>query len=273
MKVFLGGTCAESEWRDNLIKMLEIDYFNPVVDDWTEECMEEEKRQRESCDFCLYVITPRMQGVYSIAEVVDDSNKQPKKTILCVLYEDKGNLPLTTLAFSKGQMKSLGQVGEMVWENGGSVFFTLKHVADFLKQRACMKHILLILLLSNPPASAYGPYNAEVVRVVDGDTIDVKINTFIDQIQYERLRLDGVDTPELRSSSPCERVLAKAAKTFTTDFLVGDVKITVTERGSFGRPLAKLTVGERDLGQELLEVGLGRYYVKKSLRKPWCENL
>ena len=35
-KVFLGGTCNDSLWREELIKKLEIDYFNPVVDDWTE---------------------------------------------------------------------------------------------------------------------------------------------------------------------------------------------------------------------------------------------
>ena len=68
-KVFLGGTCNESTWRDELIKKLKIDYFNPVVDDWTEECYKEELRQREICDYCLYVITPKMTGVYSIAEV------------------------------------------------------------------------------------------------------------------------------------------------------------------------------------------------------------
>ena len=49
-KVFLGGTCNESTWRDRLIEMLEIDYFNPVVDDWTEECYEEGLRRREICE-------------------------------------------------------------------------------------------------------------------------------------------------------------------------------------------------------------------------------
>ena len=38
MKVFLGGTCAESKWREKLIPLLKCDYFNPVVDDWTPEC-------------------------------------------------------------------------------------------------------------------------------------------------------------------------------------------------------------------------------------------
>lgn len=58
MKVFLGGTCNESTWRDQLISMLKIDFFNPVVEDWTPECQEEEIKQRNECDFCLYVITP-----------------------------------------------------------------------------------------------------------------------------------------------------------------------------------------------------------------------
>ena len=31
MKVFLGGTCAESKWREKLIPLLQCDYFNPVV--------------------------------------------------------------------------------------------------------------------------------------------------------------------------------------------------------------------------------------------------
>ena len=41
MRVFLGGTCANTTWRNELIPLLEkmgIDYFNPVVDDWTEDC-------------------------------------------------------------------------------------------------------------------------------------------------------------------------------------------------------------------------------------------
>ena len=44
-KVFLGGTCNESTWRNELIPLLEnagVEYFNPVVDNWTPECQEEE---------------------------------------------------------------------------------------------------------------------------------------------------------------------------------------------------------------------------------------
>ena len=54
-KVFLGGTCNGSKWRKDLINLLKIDYFDPVVDNWTPECQKEENRQRAICDFNLYV--------------------------------------------------------------------------------------------------------------------------------------------------------------------------------------------------------------------------
>lgn len=127
-KVFLGGTCNNSTWRDKLIPLLKIDYFNPVVDDWTPECQDEEIRQRESCDYCLYTITPKMTGVYSIAEVVDDSNKRSEKTILCVLDEDDES------SFSETQIKSLKQVKEMVKNNGANVFDSLEDIASFLNK-------------------------------------------------------------------------------------------------------------------------------------------
>ena len=42
--VFLGGTCNNSTWRDKLIPLLKIDYFNPVVEDWTEEAQQIENK-------------------------------------------------------------------------------------------------------------------------------------------------------------------------------------------------------------------------------------
>ena len=59
-KVFLGGTCNGSSWRDDFIKHLKINYYRPDSDHWTPEMMEEEIQQRAECDFCLYVITPKI---------------------------------------------------------------------------------------------------------------------------------------------------------------------------------------------------------------------
>lgn len=129
IKVFLGGTCNESKWREILISMLKIDYFNPVVEDWTPECMEEELRQRKECDYVLYFITPKMTGVYSIAEVIDDSNKQPEKTIFSLSYDDFDK------SFTEGQIKSLKAVGDMVARNGGKFLDDIGKVADYLNAK------------------------------------------------------------------------------------------------------------------------------------------
>ena len=127
--LFMGGTCNESLWRDDLIKLLDdtkVSWFNPVVEDWTPECQEEEKRQRKSSDYVLYVITTKMIGVYSIAEVIDDSNKRPDKTIFCYLKKDGDD------KFNKAQKKSLESVKDMVKDNKGEVFDSLKDIADYL---------------------------------------------------------------------------------------------------------------------------------------------
>lgn len=136
-KVFLGGTCNDSSWRERLIPMLKIGHFNPVVPDWTPECQAEEIRQRENCDFVLYVITPLMEGVYSIAEVIDDSNKRPEKTVFCVLGSDlapnqEEKEHKFCMCFSDRQLKSLDAVGRMVERNGGVYLTSLEEVADYL---------------------------------------------------------------------------------------------------------------------------------------------
>ncbi len=129
MKVFLGGTCNESKWRDELISLLEIEYFNPVVDNWTPDDQQKEIREREICNFCLYCITPKMTGVYSIAEVVDDSNKKPYKTLFVILREDE------KLRFNDSQWKSLMAVRALVWRNGGLIFNNIPNVAKYLNQQ------------------------------------------------------------------------------------------------------------------------------------------
>lgn len=150
-KVFLGGTCNGSKWREKLIEMLKIDYFNPVVDDWDEFAYQQELKERKECDFVLYVITPKMLGTYAIAEVIDDSNKRPEKTIICVLDKDKLSVSefnsgdfkekpqylyggQVVIFFQKPQEKSLRKVSEMVLINHGLSFNTLELVAEYLNK-------------------------------------------------------------------------------------------------------------------------------------------
>ncbi len=128
MRIFLGGTCNNSIWRNELIEKLErnVDYYNPVVSNWTKECQEKELFERKHCDYCLYVITSEMIGVYSIAEVVDDSNKRPDKVIFAVLEN----------GFSEEQIKSLKMVSKMVKNNGSIIFNTLDDIAYFFKHKS-----------------------------------------------------------------------------------------------------------------------------------------
>lgn len=126
IKVFLGGTCNGSVWRNELIPLLNIEYFDTVVEDWTSSCIDEEIKQREECTYCLYVITPEMEGCYSIAEVVDDSNKRPDKTIYCLLDKYGGK------EFTINQLKSLKQVGRLIIDNKARYYTSLKEVIKFL---------------------------------------------------------------------------------------------------------------------------------------------
>lgn len=79
-RIFLGGTCPKwkgKDWRDELMPELDkigISYFNPVVKDWTPDCIEIENTEKEEkCDCELYILTPAMKGVYSVAEIINAS--------------------------------------------------------------------------------------------------------------------------------------------------------------------------------------------------------
>ena len=113
MKIFLGGTCAESTWRERLIKLLDLygyKYFNPVVEDWTPDCQEEERRQKETeCNVHLYVITKEMEGVFSIAEAVHSAHTHHVRCIFHIIPD----------GLTKGQLKSLEATSELISSIGG----------------------------------------------------------------------------------------------------------------------------------------------------------
>lgn len=129
MKVFLGGTCSGWKWRDQLQKMLDCDYYNPIVKNWSEEDRLREVKEREESDYVLYDITNGIKGVYSIAEVVDDSHKRPDKVIFLNLYQEQKNKE------SKQMSHSLKAVENLLKENRIKVYsgvHAMQDVADFL---------------------------------------------------------------------------------------------------------------------------------------------
>lgn len=105
--------------------------FNPIVDDWNEEAKRREIMERETSDYVVYVITGWMKGYYSIAEVIDDSNKRPKKTVFCFL---KDSFPQKTEDDIK-RLKSMEAIYAMAARNGAYVCKTLDSVITYLNSR------------------------------------------------------------------------------------------------------------------------------------------
>lgn len=132
MKVFLGGTCSGWKWRNKLQPLLKCDYYNPIVENWSEEDRLREVHEREISDYVLYGITNGIKGVYSIAEVVDDSNKRPEKTLFLNLYKEDDS------SYTKQMTCSLKAVENLLKENGVKVFTginAINEVAEFLNSQ------------------------------------------------------------------------------------------------------------------------------------------
>jgi micrococcal nuclease len=56
-------------------------------------------------------------------------------------------------------------------------------------------------------------YKVDIVRVVDGDTVDVDIDLgFGVWLKKERVRIMGIDTPESRTRDKTEKIFGMAAK-------------------------------------------------------------
>ena len=112
-RVFLGGTCAETTWREELIPVLDVDFFNPVVEDWTSECqVVEEVEKSIHCNIHLYVITVDMMGVFSIAEAVESAMTEGKHVVFHVIPD----------GFGKAQLKSLSAVVDMIIKHAGIAY-------------------------------------------------------------------------------------------------------------------------------------------------------
>lgn len=95
----------------------------------------------------------------------------------------------------------------------------------------------------SPLAFIGGVYRAAGVRAVDGDTIDVIVDVGFEDYRTERVRVGGVNTPELHATDPAVRAAAVAARSFTAAQIEGKIFIVKTwkitdSREKFGRYLA-----------------------------------
>ena len=103
-------------------------------------------------------------------------------------------------------------------------------------------------------------YKCTIVRVVDGDTVDVDIDLgFGVWLKDERVRIMGIDTPESRTSDKVEKVFGKAAKARLQE-LLGETSILRTQinkngedmKGKFGRVLGDFVAKDGRMVTEVM---------------------
>jgi micrococcal nuclease len=106
-------------------------------------------------------------------------------------------------------------------------------------------------------------YKAKVERVVDGDTIDLNIDLGFKIITNQRIRLAGIDTPEIYSvkKNSEEYIRGMEAKQFVEDRMATNNNQVIIETdkliGKYGRYIGTIRVADKEitLNDELVEKG------------------
>ena len=100
----------------------------------------------------------------------------------------------------------------------------------------------------------------KVLKVVDGDTIDVRIDMGFDIKYKSRVRLFGIDTPESRTRDKVEKKYGLLSKKFLKEALLnGKKKVIKThkgeETGKFGRILGEIFIDNKNINLEMCKKG------------------
>lgn len=133
---------------------------------------------------------------------------------------------------------------------------------------------LFCSLAMNAPAKdrLAGPVLAEVVRVIDGDTILVRAKIWLGQEVETKVRLNAIDTPELKGKCPQERLLAIKARDFVYATIQGGpIVLRDIQYGKYaGRVVSTIeTQDGQNLAALLIARGLG-YDYHGGKRRKWC---
>ena len=135
-----------------------------------------------------------------------------------------------------------------------------------------------------PPSrkSCYNFRVTEIVKVLDGDTIDVIIDLGFDLYKKERVRIAGVDTPEKRTRDLEEKALGQDATDWLTDQLDGAISgeddlVIRTEldggMGKYGRLLGWLYIGDEteSINERMIQQGYAWEYDGGTKKKDFQE--
>jgi micrococcal nuclease len=129
--------------------------------------------------------------------------------------------------------------------------------------RRFLAGICLALLVAAAAADAARAERGKVVHVGDGDTITVRIGAAV-----EKVRLIGIDTPELDDSRPAWRDLANRARDEARERLLHRTVSLASDslcrnRDSYGRLLRYVSLEDgTDFNEEMILEGYARAYTR-----------
>jgi len=138
--------------------------------------------------------------------------------------------------------------------------------------------IIMAAVAATAPAYANdnltGPVQAEVIAILDGDTIKARAHMWLDQSVEISVRIRGIDAPELlKPRCPYEEELAQAARDEVIS-LIGEQAVTLYNIGHdkySGRVVAQvLTSANVDIGKYLIKRGYAKPWEGQGKKPEWC---
>ena len=113
-------------------------------------------------------------------------------------------------------------------------------------------------------------YNAQVLKVIDGDTLDLFIDLGFKVGFNTRIRMIGIDTPEKWHP------YGKIVKAYLQQILEGQtVYLDVTKKDKYGRYLGVIYLNsndEKSINDHLIEIGMAKAYHGASRADIWTEE-
>jgi len=141
-----------------------------------------------------------------------------------------------------------------------------------------MKKLLTLIFFLNATiahASGYGDLNdVEYVKNYDGDTITFNIKS-VHPIIGDKIpiRVNGIDTPEIKGKCEKESILAKKVKEFVKQEMkqAKTINLRNINREKYFRILADVEYDNKLLSQELIKRNMAVEYHGETKLKNWCE--
>ena len=149
------------------------------------------------------------------------------------------------------------------------------HYKEKIWRYSSLTLIASFLLISPVNAKSFGDYEGAIyVRNYDGDTVTFNLPSLHPIIGEDiYIRVNGIDTPEIKGKCDKEKYDAQQAKEMVADILKEAEHVTLKnlQRGKYFRIAADVIVDGENLGEILVESGMAIKYdgLKKSYQ--WCK--